>query len=68
MPTWLSTCAHMSNKYIGLDKQMLRFELKIVNIFLSINFTLVWGALQEPSHWDGSFEYPQHVLGWEIRK
>ena len=20
------------------------------------------------THWDGSFEYPQHMFGWEIKK
>ena len=28
---------------------------------------MLW-MLKEPSQWDGSFEYPQHILGWEIRK
>ena len=30
---------------------------------------MCFGCSQEPSHPDGSFEYPQHIcFGWEIRK
>ena len=46
---------------IGLDKQ--KFQRKIVNIFLPINFNICFGCSKEPSHWDGSFEYPQHIIG-----
>ena len=36
-------------------------------MFLPINFNICFGCSKETSHWDGSFEYPQHVLV-EIRK
>ena len=47
--------------YIGLNKQIC--ECKIVNIFLLISFIICFGCSKEPSHWDGSFEYPQHMIG-----
>ena len=37
-------------------------ELKIVNIFLPISLNLCFGCSKEPSHRDGSFEYPQHMF------
>ena len=37
------------------------FEQKNVNIFLSINCNIYFGCSKEPSHWDGSFEYPKHM-------
>ena len=40
----------------------------IINIFLTIIFSVCFGCSIELSHWDGSFEYPQHIFGWEIRK
>ena len=45
-------------KIIGLDIQTL--EHTIVNIFLSISYNICFGCSKEPSHLDGSFEYPQH--------
>ena len=45
---------------IGLDNQ--NFQRKIVNIFLPIIFSICFGCSKEPSHQDGSFEYPQHML------
>ena len=45
---------------IGLDKQI--FECKIVNFFLLISFNICCGCSKEPSHRDGSFEYPQHMF------
>ena len=38
------------------------FERKIINIFLPISFNIYFGCSKEPSHWDGSFEYPQHIF------
>ena len=35
-------------KDIGLDKK----------IILPISFSICLGCSKEPSHWDGSFEYP----------
>ena len=39
-----------------------KIQHKIVNIFLSIIFSICFGCSKEPSHWDGSFEYPQHIF------
>ena len=30
--------------------------------FLSTNFNMCFGCSKERSHWDGSFEYPQHMF------
>ena len=38
------------------------FLRKNVIIFLFINFNMYFGRSKEPSHWDGSFEYPQHMF------
>ena len=38
------------------------YERKIVIIFLPINLNTCFGCSKEPSNWEGSFEYPQHVL------
>ena len=50
---------------IGLDKL---FQRKIVNIFFPILFSIGFGCLKEPSHWDGSFEYPQHMFWFRNQK
>ena len=59
-----------NNKYIitGLDKQNKKIQLKIVNIFLHIIFNICFGCSKEPSHWDGSFEYPQHMFWLRNKK
>ena len=38
------------------------FHRKIVIIFLPIIFHICFGCSKEPSHRDGSFEYPQHMF------
>ena len=38
------------------------FMQKDVNIFLSISLNVCFRFSKEPSDWDGSFEYPQHML------
>ena len=35
---------------------------KIVIIFLTISHNICFGCSKEPSHRDGSFEYPQHIF------
>ena len=52
--------------YTGLDKQNV--QRKFVNIFLPINFNICFGCSKEPSHWDGSFEYPQHMFWLRNKK
>ena len=38
------------------------FKGKIVNILLPTSFNICFGCSKEPSHRDGSFEYPQHMV------
>ena len=45
---------------IGPAKQ--RYSAKVAIIFLSISLNLCFGCSKEPSHRDGSFEYPQHMF------
>ena len=40
---------------------------KIVSIFLSINLNICFGFSKEPSHRDGSYEHPQHMV-WSNNK
>ena len=42
------------------------FECKIVNIFLPIRINISFWCPKEPSQWDGSFEYPQHMFWLRI--
>ena len=44
--------------------KLASFELvhKIVNIFLSVSLNICFGCSKEPSHGDGSFEYPQQMF------
>ena len=49
---------------ISLDKQ----NFKIVNIFLLISFNICFGCSKESSHWDGAFEYPQHMFWLRNKK
>ena len=44
------------------------FKHKNVNIFLPIYFNICFGCSKEPSHWDGSFEYPQHMFWLRNKK
>ena len=41
---------------------------KTAFIKLAINLNISLGCSKEPSHWDGSFEYPQHMFFVEIGK
>ena len=50
----------------GLDEQ--KSQRKIVNSFLPINFSICFGCSNEPSHWDGSFEYPEHMFWLRNKK
>ena len=38
------------------------------NIFLLISFNIYFGSSKELSHWDGSFEYPQHMFWLRNKK
>ena len=51
--------------YAALSKH---FECKIVIIFLPICLNMCFGCSKEPSHQDGSLEYPQHVFVYKENK
>ena len=51
---------------IGTDRQNIK--RKIVIIFLPISLNIGFGCSKEPSHRDGSFEYPQHMLSLRNKK
>ena len=40
----------------------------MVNISLPISFNICFGCSKEPSHLDGSFEYPQHMFWLRNKK
>ena len=46
----------------------LYFHRKTVNIFLPIILSTWFGCSKEPSHRDGSFEYPQHMFWLRNKK
>ena len=43
-------------------------KLLIVYIFFPISFYTCFGGSKEPSQWDGSFEYPQHIFWLRNKK
>ena len=51
--------------YVQLSKT---FEFKIVVIFLPINANICFWCSKEPSHRDGSFDYPQHMFWLRNKK
>ena len=51
-----SQFSYVMSYIMGTNKRI--FERKIVYFFSSISF----GCSKEPSHWDDSFEYPQHMF------
>ena len=51
---------------IGPVKQFVKRKIAI--IFLSIRFNMCSGCSKEPSHRDGSFEYPQHMFWLRNKK
>ena len=58
-------CVLDSDLYIDIrhwPRGTTNFGRKIVNIFLSISLNFCFAYSKEPSHQDGSFEYPQHML------
>ena len=44
------------------------FQHKIANVFLSIRYYICFGCSKEPSHRDGSFNYPQHMFWLRNKK
>ena len=58
---------HCLPKYlIGPVKQI--FCHKIAIIYLSISLNMCFGCSKEPSHWDGSFQYPLHMFWFRNKK
>ena len=41
---------------------------KIAIIYLSFSYNMCFGWTKEPSHWDGSFEHPQHMFWLRNKK
>ena len=56
------------NSHIIWGQLSKSFERKIVIILLSISLNMCFGCSKESSHWDGSFEYPQHMLWLRNKK
>ena len=52
---------------IGPAKQIF-VKHKIAIIFLSISLNMCYVHSKEPSHWDGSFEFPQHMFWLRNKK
>ena len=53
---------HRAHVIINQDLDKEKNECKIVIIFLSISLSICFGSSKEPSHRDGSFEYPQNMF------
>ena len=47
---------------------MKRFKRIILAVFLPMNLTIWFVCSKEPSHRDGSFEYPQHMFWLRNKK
>ena len=62
-----TACSENSNA-TSLDKQNKNFQHKIVNISIPINLSICFGCSKEPSHWDGSSEYPQYMFWLRNKK
>ena len=68
-------CLLLQNYHLGLGiititkGQLSKINLrKIAIIFLSFNLNMCFGCSKEPSHRDGSFEYPQHMIWLRNKK
>ena len=79
MTEMCNTSATIANSMISTQKdynlsyilgiiQLSKFSWrKITIIFLSISLNICFGNPKKTSHWDdGSSEYPQHMLWWEM--
>ena len=52
----------------GIEPVKKKDQRKIAIIFLSTRLNMCFGCSKEPSHWDGSFEYPQHMFWLRNKK
>ena len=64
----LNTVYYLKSKFWTKLFQNKIFECKIVNIFLPISINICFRCSKEPSHLDGSFEYPQHMFWLRNKK
>ena len=53
---------------IYLSSEANFFLRKSLIIFLTISLNMRFGCSKEPSHIDGSFEYPQHMFWLRNKK
>ena len=63
-------CSELLKKSINSSQIYIECpdKYKIVNILLSISFNMCFGCSKELSHWDGSFENPQHMFQLRNKK
>ena len=52
----------------GLDNKTNILSIKLDFFSYSAVLTYVFGCSKEPSHWEGSFEYPQHMFWMRNKK
>ena len=63
-PLWIHAWCYKRLHYYSIQKKMH----KIVIILLPISSNMCFECLKEPSHWDRSFEYPQHMFWLRNKK
>ena len=59
--------ASYENSWVQINVNT-NFERKNINIFFSMGLNICFGCSKEPSHRDGSFEYPQHMFWLRNKK
>ena len=62
---WVLSYSISAKWWVSIGKKIQRI---IVNIILSISFNICFGCSKEPSQWDGSFEYQQHMFWLRNKK
>ena len=57
-------CLFLAVPWVGLWSVISKAKIqrKIAIFFLSISWNIFCGCSKKPSHWDGSFEHPQHMF------
>ena len=68
---WILYCTVQCLYFAMLYKHRFRYTKKNsvkFNSYLPISFNICFGCSKEPSHWDGSFEYPQHMFWLRNKK
>ena len=65
---YMAPCVKKLLPFVNDNFLFIRIFLhKIVIVYLSISLNMCFGFSKEPSHWDGSFERPQHMF-WLINR